>query len=160
MARIADSRTPFASSHASTGAASPGSTTAAHAPVAQGPDVVVPESGDGDNRRHGCNPPIAVETLSTTLAAWLTTPLGEYLQDREQAYFDETVADIFGFHALQIGLPECPFLAQSRIVSKWTLDYDPPADIIADPHGLPFAREYARPDRACRTRSNSPTIRT
>ena len=58
---------------------------------------------------------------------------------REQAYFDQTVADIFGFHALQIGLPECPFLAQSRIASRWTLDYDPPADIIADPHGLPFA---------------------
>jgi SAM-dependent methyltransferase len=71
--------------------------------------------------------------------AWLETPLGEYLKRREQAYFDETVADIFGFHALQIGLPECPLLAQSRIVSKWSLDYDPPADIIADPHGLPFA---------------------
>ncbi len=78
-------------------------------------------------------------TASTTLAHWLTTPLGEYLKDREQAYFDETVADIFGFHALQIGLPECPLLAQSRMVSKWSLDYDPPADIIADPHGLPFA---------------------
>jgi len=62
-----------------------------------------------------------------------------YLQEREQAYFDLTVADIFGFHALQIGLPEHAFLAQSRIVSRWTLDYDPPADIIADPHALPFA---------------------
>ena len=80
-----------------------------------------------------------VGTASPTLAHWLTTPLGEYLKDREQAYFDETVADIFGFHALQIGLPECPLLAQSRMVSKWSLDYDPPADIIADPHGLPFA---------------------
>src|SRR5439155_318583 len=58
---------------------------------------------------------------------------------REQAYFDRTVADIFGFHALQIGLPECSFLAQSRIVSRWTLDYDVPATLIADPHGLPFA---------------------
>ncbi len=46
------------------------------------------------------------------------TPLGDYLREREQAYFDETVADIFGFHALQIGLPECRFLAQSRIVSQ------------------------------------------
>ena len=44
-------------------------------------------------------------------------PLGQYLLAREQAYFDQTVADIFGFHALQIGLPECPFLAQSRIPS-------------------------------------------
>jgi SAM-dependent methyltransferase len=81
----------------------------------------------------------AANSVSMTFATWLATPLGEYLREREQAYFDLTVADIFGFHALQIGLPECPFLAQSRIVSRWTLDYDPPADIIADPHGLPFA---------------------
>jgi hypothetical protein len=74
-----------------------------------------------------------------SFAAWLSTPLGEYLKEREQAYFDLTVADIFGFRAVQIGLPECAFLAQSRIVSKWTLDYDPPADIIADPHQMPFA---------------------
>ena len=77
--------------------------------------------------------------VSTSLASWFATPLGHYLLAREQAYFDQTVADIFGFHALQIGLPECPFLAQSRIPQRWTLDYDPPADIIADPHGLPFA---------------------
>ena len=53
--------------------------------------------------------------MSTSLADWFATPLGRYLLAREQAYFDQTVADIFGFHALQIGLPESPFLAQSRI---------------------------------------------
>ena len=53
--------------------------------------------------------------VSTTLADWFATDLGRYLLAREQAYFDQTVADIFGFHALQVGLPECPFLAQSRI---------------------------------------------
>jgi SAM-dependent methyltransferase len=79
------------------------------------------------------------ERVSTSLAQWFKTPLGRYLLSREQAYFDRTVADIFGFHALQIGLPECSFLAQSRIVSRWTLDYDVPATLIADPHGLPFA---------------------
>ena len=78
-------------------------------------------------------------SVSTSLAQWLDTPLGRYLLSREQAYFDQTVADIFGFHALQVGLPTCPFLAQSRIVSRWTLDYDPPADVLADPHALPFA---------------------
>ena len=77
--------------------------------------------------------------MSTSLADWFATPLGQYLLAREQAYFDQTVADIFGFHALQIGLPEAPFLAQSRIPQRWTLDYDPPADVIADPHWLPFA---------------------
>jgi SAM-dependent methyltransferase len=77
--------------------------------------------------------------VSTSLADWFATPLGRYLLAREQAYFDQTVADIFGFHALQVGLPASQFLAQSRIVSRWTLDYDAPADIIADPHALPFA---------------------
>jgi len=81
----------------------------------------------------------AANGQAMSFSEWLATPLGAYLGQREQAYFDRTVADIFGFHALQIGLPECPLLEQSRIVSKWILDYDPPADIIADPHGLPFA---------------------
>ncbi len=79
------------------------------------------------------------ETPSTNLADWFRSDLGSYLLAREQAYFDQTVVDIFGFRALQIGLPDCPFLAQSRITSRWTLDYDPPANVIADPHGLPFA---------------------
>ncbi len=76
--------------------------------------------------------------MSTTLAEWFATPLGRYLAGREQAYFDQTVADIFGYYALQIGLPEQPALAQCRIPSRWTLDYDPPAELLADPHALPF----------------------
>ena len=76
--------------------------------------------------------------LSTTLAEWFATPLGRYLAEREQAYFDQTVADIFGYYALQIGLPEQPALAQCRIPSRWALDYDPPAELLADPHALPF----------------------
>jgi SAM-dependent methyltransferase len=79
-----------------------------------------------------------LEGLSTTLAEWFATPLGRYVLGREQAYFDRTVADIFGYYALQVGLPECAFLTQSRIPSCWTLDYDPPATLIADPHYLPF----------------------
>ena len=34
---------------------------------------------------------------------------------REQAYFDRTVSDIFGFNALQLGLPEHDFLRTSRM---------------------------------------------
>jgi SAM-dependent methyltransferase len=76
--------------------------------------------------------------MSTTLAEWFATPLGRYLLLREQAWFDRTVADIFGFHAIQVGLPECPFLAQSRIAALWTVDYGAPARVLADPHWLPF----------------------
>jgi SAM-dependent methyltransferase len=76
--------------------------------------------------------------VSNRLAEWFATPLGRYLLGREQAYFDRTVADIFGFHAVQIGLPTCPFLAQSRIPSRWSVDLEPPAQVLADPNWLPF----------------------
>ena len=74
-----------------------------------------------------------------TLADWYATPLGRYLCAREQAYFDSTLADIFGFHALQIGLPECPFLQASRIATRIIADLEEPAQVLADPHWLPFA---------------------
>ena len=80
------------------------------------------------------NDPAAVPTL----ADWLATPLGRYLLAREQAWFDRTIADIFGFHAIQIGLPRCPFLAQSRVAAHWTVDVEAPAQILADPQWLPF----------------------
>jgi SAM-dependent methyltransferase len=76
--------------------------------------------------------------MSNGLAGWFATPLGHYLLQREQAQFDRTVTDIFGFHAIQIGLPECPFLAQSRITTRWTVDVEPPAQVQADPQWLPF----------------------
>src|SRR5450631_2999534 len=83
---------------------------------------------------------IASAHLSTgTLADWFATPLGQYLRAREQTYFDSTLADIFGFHALQIGLPECPFLQASRITTCVTIDLEEPAQVLADPHWLPFA---------------------
>lgn len=76
--------------------------------------------------------------MSTTLAEWFATPLGRHLAAREQAYFDRTVADIFGYYALQVGLPELDALAACRMPSRWSLDYDPPAALLADPHALPF----------------------
>jgi len=80
----------------------------------------------------------APEPLSTTLNGWFATPLGRYVLARELAWFDRTISDIFGFHAIQIGLPEYPYLAQSRIADRWTVDYEPPATLLADPHWLPF----------------------
>ena len=40
------------------------------------------------------------------LPQWLKTPAGEYLLAWEQRHLDHAVADVFGFHALQLGLPE------------------------------------------------------
>ena len=46
---------------------------------------------------------------------WIDSPLGHYLIEREQAYFDKTVADIFGYNAFQLGMPELDLLRASRI---------------------------------------------
>ncbi|OGV73175.1 MAG: methyltransferase type 11 [Methylophilales bacterium RIFCSPHIGHO2_02_FULL_57_10] len=46
---------------------------------------------------------------------WIATPLGEYVIAREQVLFDATVADIFGFKAMQLGLPSVDLLRNCRI---------------------------------------------
>lgn len=50
---------------------------------------------------------------------WLRTPPGAYLLNWEQAQFDQTVTDIFGYHALQLGLPELDALLVNRMPHRW-----------------------------------------
>ncbi|HEX3139425.1 MAG TPA: methyltransferase domain-containing protein [Rhizobacter sp.] len=60
------------------------------------------------------------------LAPWLKTPPGRYLLAWEQAQLDRCVADVFGFHALQLGLPELDALRANRMPHRW-LAVDQPA---------------------------------
>lgn len=50
---------------------------------------------------------------------WLKTPPGQYLLDWEHAQFERVVSDIFGYHALQLGLPDLNALQASRIPHQW-----------------------------------------
>jgi len=50
-----------------------------------------------------------------SLEQWFETPLGQYLLERERDYFDHAVADVFGFNAMQIGLPQHDFLRANRM---------------------------------------------
>lgn len=50
---------------------------------------------------------------------WLKTPPGAYLLGWERAHFAEAVGDIFGYHALQLGLPELDALEANRMPHKW-----------------------------------------
>jgi len=50
---------------------------------------------------------------------WLATPPGQYLLAWEQAQLDKVVADLFGFHALQLGLPELDALRANRMPHRW-----------------------------------------
>ena len=80
------------------------------------------------------------------LHPWLALPSGQALLDWEQAQVDRLVADVFGFHALQLGLPELDGLRCNRMPHKWlALDsryaaWQPPADrapLIHEPLVLP-----------------------
>jgi SAM-dependent methyltransferase len=53
------------------------------------------------------------------LQDFFQTPQGRYLLDWERAQFDRAVADIFGFHALQLGLPELDALQSNRMPHRW-----------------------------------------
>lgn len=50
---------------------------------------------------------------------WLQTPAGAYVLQWEQAHLDVAVADLFGFHALQLGLPELEALRANRMPHRW-----------------------------------------
>ncbi|MES2954964.1 MAG: SAM-dependent methyltransferase, partial [Pseudomonadota bacterium] len=50
---------------------------------------------------------------------WFRTPPGEYLLAWERERFDQAVADMFGYHALQLGLPELDALRANRMPHKW-----------------------------------------
>ena len=53
------------------------------------------------------------------LTEWLSTPPGRYLLASEASYFNQAVSDIFGYHALQLGLPELNALLANRMPHKW-----------------------------------------
>jgi SAM-dependent methyltransferase len=53
------------------------------------------------------------------LQGWIGTPAGRYLLAWEQQQFDQAVADIFGYHALQLGLPALASLQANRMPHRW-----------------------------------------
>lgn len=56
---------------------------------------------------------------SIGLGAWMATPPGAYLLAWEQQYLDAAVVDVFGFHAVQLGLPVLDALRQNRMPHRW-----------------------------------------
>ncbi|AVT14636.1 class I SAM-dependent methyltransferase [Paracidovorax avenae] len=89
---------------------------------------------------------------------WFDSPPGRYLLAWEQERYDEMVADVFGFHALQLGMPGLQGLRANRMPHRWlalgaaeALLWPPPAEteagpadgparaaLLADPVALPF----------------------
>lgn len=70
---------------------------------------------------------------------WLLTPQGRYILEWEQTRFDQMVANIFGYNAVQIGLPQCDCLRANRMPLRFVYDSTPPAALLGDAHHLPLA---------------------
>ena len=78
---------------------------------------------------------------TNTLQEWFGTPLGQYLLEKEQAYLDDVTPDIFGFHALQLGIPAVDLLSASRIAHRMRIAADAKPDLYAKCHELPLATQ-------------------
>ncbi|MGI4777166.1 MAG: class I SAM-dependent methyltransferase [Janthinobacterium lividum] len=79
---------------------------------------------------------------------WFDTPPGRYLLDWEQAQFDQAVADVFGYHALQLGLGKVQGLRTNRIPHQWLAETpaagaaprpDADASLLTEFDALPFS---------------------
>lgn len=75
------------------------------------------------------------------LDLWLDSPLGRHVLNWEQRRLDDAVADVFGFNALQIGMPQCDFLRANRIALRQKAGGAGNVDIRCDLTALPFATQ-------------------
>ena len=100
---------------------------------------------------------MAVHDESQDAKEWLAGPLGQYLLAREQAYFDGVVADVFGYNAFQLGMPEVDLLRASRMPLRCRVGNDGAAALRADFRDLPIASNSADLLRA-RCRDIAPQV--
>jgi SAM-dependent methyltransferase len=75
------------------------------------------------------------------LSEWLQTPAGQYILAWEQAQFDSAVEDVFGFNAVQVGLPGLDFLRESRIALKVRAGIDAGCTLVTEAGRLPLASQ-------------------
>ena len=85
------------------------------------------------------------QPLILELAEWFASPAGQYVQRWEQAKIDAMVANVFGYHAIQVGLPQWDLLRSNRIPYKGfthCVDNNGAAiasvSLLAEPENLPF----------------------
>ena len=79
------------------------------------------------------------------LPQWLKSPPGQHLLAWEQRHLDHAVADLFGFHALQLGLPQLDALRANRMPHRWlavesALDDEVPPGLPETLPGAPAGR--------------------
>jgi SAM-dependent methyltransferase len=63
----------------------------------------------------GLSPSPPQDRSIVQLSEFLRSPQGRYVLDWERQHLDRAVSDIFGYHALQLGLPEIDALRENRM---------------------------------------------
>lgn len=79
------------------------------------------------------------------MTEWLQTPVGQYLLAWECSQMDQAVADLFGYHAIQLGMPELHGLRANRMPHRWRAELGKgtfcegvAASVVCDGAALPF----------------------
>ena len=75
------------------------------------------------------------------LSQWFDTPAGRHVLAWECAQVDSAVENVFGFNAVQIGLPGLDFLGQNRMPFKICAGTDAGCALSAQPWQLPLASQ-------------------
>ena len=93
----------------------------------------------------------SAEKSIIALGPWLDSPTGSYVRAWQEAQLSVLTADIFGFNAMQIGLPELNTLQANRMPNKWLSDIALPSTtkdgtrtpivVVHDFTELPFASQ-------------------
>ncbi|HLU78394.1 MAG TPA: methyltransferase domain-containing protein [Burkholderiaceae bacterium] len=83
------------------------------------------------------------QALILELEEWLDTPQGRYVAAWENAQISGMVANAFGYHAIQIGLPHWDLLQANRIPHQVCTSIEPASGtcralVVAEPETLPF----------------------
>jgi SAM-dependent methyltransferase len=92
---------------------------------------------------------MVLEASIIELAAWMRSAPGQCLLRWEQQHLDQAVADVFGYHALQLGLPELQGLRANRMPHRWVASDSVQAaqsltlPIEDEPNSLPFDADAA-----------------
>jgi len=83
---------------------------------------------------------IVLEPLDkSSLGDWFATDMGRYALAWEQAQMDLAVEDVFGFNAVQLGLPAVDFLRANRMPARHVVGPDAGSAVRADFTHLPLA---------------------
>jgi SAM-dependent methyltransferase len=78
-----------------------------------------------------------------TISDWLATPAGCYIHAWERACLDLLTADIFGFNAVQVGLPQLHALAANRMAHRWQTDQQVPSFLPIDSKPVVVLHDFA-----------------